>query len=288
MNVRNSMILSLFFLCFLLFPDIGVAEKRVNQAEGNGKPAEKSMVVSKSDSKLDVNSVIDKPETASNDKVSTSDVGAQKSKKSQRPDIVVPQKERQPDPWPKSSKKLPAQASEKAKEARLEKTEKRKEANSNKPIHKMSETKKPSDVVEKTVSLEPGKKVRKEQLKDNLANRSDDNSEESLESNEINSATEVDNGSSPLEEDYPEDFPETEAPEFSISQAKPSGSIAKGQSSDQKVSSKSIFDLLSNSLEEIRVNFLQPYVMRQHIYRNQWVNAPPAPPPESALFSNNI
>ncbi len=283
MNVRNSMILSLFFLCFLLFPNIGVAEKGANQAEGNGKSAEKNVVVSNNDPNKDIHAASRKAETTRYENANATHKRAefQKIDKANKPEINVPQKESQPDPRNESSKKLPAQASEKAKEARLEK---RKEANSNQPIHKMSESKKPSEVVEKTVSLELDKKVQKEQQKNNSAYKSDDISEESLKSSGINTATEMDNGSSPIEENLPEHFPETEATEFYISQTKPSGSNAKGQSSDQKLSSKSLYDLMADSLEEIRVNFLQPYVMRQHIYRDQWVNAPPAPPPENALF----
>ncbi|KMJ59410.1 hypothetical protein AB685_00530 [Bacillus sp. LL01] len=285
MNVRNSLIFSLTFLFLLLFPTIGLAEKGATQGGGNEKAAEKNVVVPKMDLNKDVHTGSRKAENTRNENASPTynRNESQQPEKGKKPEIHVPQKERQHDTRPESSKKLPAQANEKAKEARLAKAEKRQVSNPTQPIHKMSESKKPSEVVEKNVGLEPENKVQMEQLKDSSANRLDDSSEKSLKSSGVDTATVEDNGYIPLE-DLPEHFPESESPDLFISQTKPSGSNAKGHSYDQKVSSKSIFDLIACSLEEIRVNFLQPYVMRQHIYRDQWVNAPPAPPPENALF----
>lgn len=286
MNVRNSLIFSLAFLFLLLLPTIGFAEKGANEADGNGKPAEKNVVDLKKTSKIaepkdNGKSVSSRNE---NDKVTTSKAESPKADHSKKPELVSPHNEKQPEP----SKKLPDQANEKAKEARMMKTEKGKKSNPNRPIHKVSKPKESSETVMISGGFEPVEQVQIEQLQDKSANRSDNSSaEEPSKNQEINSVTIEDNDDIPLE-NLPEQFPEKESQELFISQTKPSGSNSKGHSSDQKVSSKSIVDLIANSLEEIRVNFLQPYVMRQHIYRDQWVNAPPAPPPENALFSNNI
>lgn len=279
MNVRHSLILSLSLLFLLLFPTIGVAEKGANQAEGNGKPAEKTVIDSKEDSKKEETPGISKPENSNNENARVNNSKATMPKPDKKSEVVVPQKVKQAEP----SNKLPAQANEKAKKVRLEKTDKSKKSNPNQPIHNKSESKKPSEVVKKNVGPEPIKKIRKEQLTDTSANELDDSLKESPKLSQVNTARVEANGDSPMK-DLPEQFPESESPEFFITQTKPSGNNGKGHSSDQKVSSKSIFDLIAESLEEIQVNFLQPYVMRQHIYRDQWVNAPPAPPPENALF----
>jgi hypothetical protein len=281
MNVRHSLILSLSLLFFLLFPTIGVAEKGVNQAEGDGKPAEKNVVDTKKGSKKEESSGNSKPGISNNENAGINNNRPEMPKVDKEQKVVVPHKEKQSEP----SNKLPAQANEKAKKVRLEKTDKRKNSNSNQPIHNKSESKKRSEVVIKSDNPEPSKKVPKEQLTVNMANKLDDSSKKSPTLSQFNNATVKANGDLPME-NLPEQIPESESPEFFISQTKPSGSNVKGQSSDQKVSSKSIFDLIAGSLEDTQVNFLQPYVMRQHIYRDQWVNAPPAPPPENALFSN--
>ncbi|EIJ80390.1 hypothetical protein PB1_08522 [Bacillus methanolicus PB1] len=36
------------------------------------------------------------------------------------------------------------------------------------------------------------------------------------------------------------------------------------------------------------LKLIQPYVDRAHVYRNQWVNAPPSPPPKDAPFFLNV
>ncbi|TYS57737.1 hypothetical protein FZC74_15015 [Sutcliffiella horikoshii] len=280
MNVRNSLIFSLAFLFLLLFPTIGFAEKGANQAEGNGKPAEKHVVDLKKTSKIAESKGNGKSVSSRNEnaKVTTSKAESSKADHSKKPELVSPHNEKQPEP----SKKLPDQANEKAKEARMMKTEKVKKSNPNRPIHKVSKPK--SETVMIIRGFEPIEQVQIEHLQDSSANRSVNSfAKESLKNQEINSVNIVANDDIPLE-NLPEQFPKKESQELFISQTKPSGSNLKGQSSDQKVSSKSIVDLIANSLEEIRVNFLQPYVMRQHIYRDQWVNAPPAPPPENALF----
>ncbi|NLP52864.1 hypothetical protein [Bacillus sp. RO1] len=275
MNVRHSLILSLSLLFLLLFPTIGDAEKGTHQSEGNGKPAEKNVVDSKRGSKKEETTGNTYAEIPNNENTRANYSNAELPKADKKPEVALPHKERQSEP----SNKLHAQANKKAKKVRLEKTEKSKKSNSNQPVHNKSESKKPSEVVKK----EPSKKVRKEQLIVNMANKLDGRSNKSPTLSQVNNVTVKANGELPME-DLPEQFPESESPEFFISQTKPSGSNAKGQSSDQKVSSTSIFDLIAGSLEDIQVNFLQPYVMRQHIYRDQWVNAPPAPPPENALF----
>ncbi|WP_226681411.1 hypothetical protein [Sutcliffiella horikoshii] len=279
MNVRHSLILSLSLLFLLFFPTIGVAEKGAIQAEGNGKPAEKNVMDSQKDSKKEETTGNSKPGNSNNENARVNNSKAELPNADKKPEVVVPHKVKQSEP----SNKLPAQANEKGKKVRLEKTEKIKKSNPNQPIHKESESKKPSEVVKKNVGPEPSKKVRKEQLPD-----TSDSVIKSPTLSEVDTAKVEANGDLPIEGLPEQKFPESESPEIFISQTKPSGSNAKGHSSDQKVSSKSIFDLIAGSLEEIQVNFLQPYVMRQHIYRNQWVNAPPAPPPENALFSTNI
>lgn len=277
MNVCNSLIFTLTFLFLLLLPTIGFAEKGANQADGNGKPAEENVV--------DLNKTSKKVEPKDNGKSVSSrkenaKVTTSKADHSKKPELVLPPKAKQPEP----SKKLPDQANEKAKEARMMKTEKGKKSNPNRSIHKVSKPKESSETVLISGGFEPVEQVQIEQLQDKSANRSDKSSaEEPSKIQEINSVTIEDHDDIPLE-NLPEQFPKKESQELFISQTKPSGSNSKGHSSDQKVSSKSNVDLIANSLEELRVNFLQPYVMKQHIYRDQWVNAPPAPPPENALF----
>lgn len=288
MNVRHMSILPLLFLLILLVPTMVNAEKGGNKSEENGKAAPKNVVIPEVNSAK--NPAKGKVESLPKENAR---VENQQATKVQKPEVPLPQKKKQPEQKSQTSKELPTQANKKANEAQLRKTEKKQEKRKNpnpiSPIHKEDESKKPSVLVKMEVNPTLESKIRDDQGQKISKSSSHDTKGNSYSNFErTDNASSVDRKNSPWE-DLPVQFPRSEPTEFFISQNNSAGiSNAKGSSADSKVSSKSMIDLLTGSLEEIRMNFLQPYVMRQHIYRNQWVNAPPAPPPESALFSNNI
>ncbi len=90
------------------------------------------------------------------------------------------------------------------------------------------------------------------------------------------------NVSEPSQQDLPAPLPTKKEWELHILQAPQSMKIHAGAANDYKGSSKTKLDFLPGETVRLGVRRKQPFVKRNHIFRNQWVNAPPTPPPKLA------
>jgi hypothetical protein len=266
MNVRSILLLPLTFLIAFILPTMVFAEK----PETKGKPVEEVMV-QKNMTNASGNSNNHKADEKRNVNASISEEKSQNIGNPNKPKV-------------EKNNQLPKQANEKAKEAQLNTVEKKqdKEKKTDPVVsnNKGSNTKKDSDKNKQPKAEEKIVPVKKA-VDTTIPETPKDAHKEVI--SPVDNTKPEDNLEDEAKHDMPIPLHEKETPEVHISPVNPSGKNVGSSSADQKGSSKSMVDFMGGILEEIRVNFLEPFVMRQHVYRSQWVNAPPAPPPEIAL-----
>ncbi|USK36673.1 hypothetical protein LIT25_26415 (plasmid) [Bacillus sp. F19] len=281
MYVRIVVFLPLLFLLAVFMPSMAFAENGVNQTEVNGKDVQKANVQKVDVQKADVQKANVQQSTKIND---ISDKAKEQSSNVNKSKNVNASVKNQGKP-----NDLPDQANDKAKEA------------VHKVVQNQEKEKKPDPSPQKrkgTDSLsQKGEKTKKRNLlpiKEPVSDRNKEPHyvEEVYSNNESNSNTEKvestisNNVSKEVEsskEELPIPLPNKKVWELHIFQVQQSIKTPFGLSNDYKGSNKIKMDFLNDYTGQLGVRFKEPFVLRQHVYRNQWVNAPPAPPPKFAL-----
>ncbi|MGD6833446.1 hypothetical protein ACQCT5_14835 [Sutcliffiella halmapala] len=267
MNVRRLWFLPLLLLFVLTLPNVAGAEKGGNPPKGKGEQAPEVATVPD-------RNVPQKPDKA----------GAPIQKEI---NPIAEEKRNVPTPQAKSNavKELPEQASEKAKEA-VQKE----------PVKQKVEVVPVPSKPDKTVPVTPPKVEVRDKTSASTQKQSEiihnDSIEEetgtdtsrkdlSLSDGYGSTVTKVEESSS----DNPVPFPPRKDWEPTILQVQQQQSQKKptGNTGDTKVPSKGSLDFLGMNPVEAVMVLIEPFVSKHLTFRSQWVNAPPAPPPESPL-----
>ncbi|MCA1319945.1 hypothetical protein LC085_08455 [Bacillus tianshenii] len=265
MNVRRLWFLPLLFLFVLTLPDAAGAEKGGTPPEGKGKQTPVEVTVPKGN-------VPQKPDRA--------ETPVQKEI-----NPVAKEKRNVPTQQEKSNevKELPEQASETAKEAVQKEPAKQKvdkvpvpsQSDQTVPVtaHKVEELDQPSASAHKQPEIIHNNSTTEETDTD-TSNKDGSLSEESSVS-----ISEEPGKSIPAPLPPRKDWEPTMLQVQQLqSQKKPSGNTG-----ETKVPSKGSLDFLGMNPGEAVMILVEPFVSKHLTFRSQWVNAPPAPPPENTL-----
>ncbi|MGM0838190.1 MAG: hypothetical protein ACQEV7_18785 [Bacillota bacterium] len=265
MNVGRLWFLPLLLLFVLTLPDVAAAEKGGNPPEGKGKQAPDEVIVPKGNV-------------------------PQKSDKARVPvqkeiNPIAKENRNVPTPQEKSNavKELPEQASEKAKEAVQKEPAKQK-------VEQVPDPSKPDQTVPVTpqeveVRDKPNASTLKqlEIIHNNIPEEKagSDTSRKDVYLAEGSSASVREESS----KSTPVPLPPRKDWEPTILQVQQQQSQKKptGNTGDTKVPSKGSLDFLGINPGEAVMVLIEPFVSKHLTFRSQWVNAPPAPPPESPL-----
>lgn len=265
MNVRRLWFLPLLFLFVLTLPDAAGAEKGGNPPEGKGKQAPEVATVPD-------RNVPQKPGKA----------GAPIQK------VINPiaeEKRNVPTPQAKSNavKELPEQASEKAKEAVQKEPVKQKIEVV--PVPSQPDKTVPVTPPEDEVRDKPSASTQKqpEIIHNDIAEEETgtDTPKEDVSLPKGSTVTRGEESST----SNPVPIPPRKDWEPTILQVQQQQSQKKptGNTGDTKVPSKGSLDFLGMKPGEAVMVLIEPFVLKHFTFRSQWVNAPPAPPPENAL-----
>lgn len=265
MNVRRLWFLPLLLLFVLTLPNVAGAEKGGNPPEGKGKQAPEVVTVPN-------RNVTQKPDKA----------GAPIQKEI---NPIAEENRNVPTPQAKSNavKELPEQASEKAKEAVQKEPVKQKIEQVPVP----SKTGKTVPVTPQKVEVQDKPSASTQKQPEIIHNN---NSEEKTGSDTSRKDVSLVEGSSASvskesSTSTPVPLPPRKDWEPTILQVQQQQSQKKptGNTGDTKVPSKGSLDFLGINPSEAVMVLIEPFVSKHLTFRSQWVNAPPAPPPESPL-----
>ncbi|MFE7063994.1 hypothetical protein ACFVAD_17830 [Sutcliffiella sp. NPDC057660] len=265
MNVRRVWFLPLLFLFVLTLPDAVGAEKGGNPPEGKGKQASEVVTVPNGN-------VPQKPDKA--------EAPIQKEF-----NPIAEENRNVPTPQAKSNavKELPKQASEKAEEA-VQKE----------PVKQKIEVVPVPSQPDKTVPVTPPEDEVRDKPSSSTQKQPEiihnNNSEEKTGSNTSKKDVSLSEGSSASVSEEsststPVPLPTRKDWEPTILQVQQQQSQKKptGNTGDTKVPSKGSLDFLGINPGEAVMVLIEPFVSNHLTFRSQWVNAPPAPPPEKTL-----
>ncbi|SDH84914.1 hypothetical protein [Alteribacillus bidgolensis] len=277
MNVRITVFLPLLFLLAVSLPAQAIAEKGGNPSREKGNVVQQDQVPEAVHTKANKDNA--KKQSAQTNKNQNADTSIEnkgksrdvsddtkhqstKENNSQKGSTSVEKK--------RKSKGLPDQANEKAKEAVHKKVQ-----------HKEKETK--SD---RSPQKQKGKEKQKEPVSaqdtaPHSREKVQTNNKRQFEKSNVEPASEP-NASERPQQDLPSPLPAKKEWELHILQAQQSMKIHVGSANDYKGGSKTKLDFLYGETVRLGVRWKQPFVKRHHIFRNQWVNAPPTPPPKLA------
>ncbi|RSL29717.1 hypothetical protein D7Z54_29760 [Salibacterium salarium] len=270
MNVHLAVCLPLLFLLAVLMPSMAFAEK------GPAQSGVKDKVVQKVDDKqsIEIND--------SSDQANEQSTNENKSKNS---NTSVENKG--------NVKDLPDQANDKAKEKVKEAVHKGhqnrdKEIKPDPPLQQQKEKdSRQKDKKAEDGNLSPKKEPVPKQEKTPDSDKEVDSSKDHSTDTEKAEST-ISNKVSKEEEDSPKHkgpipLPKKKESVLYILQAQQSIKTPVGSSNDNNGSNHTKMDYLNGYTSHLGVRFTDPFVIRQPIFRNQWVNAPPTPPPKFAL-----
>lgn len=265
MNVRRFWFLPLLLLFVLTLPNVAGAEKGGNPPEGKGKQAPEVVTVPN-------RNVPQKPDKA--------EAPIQKEI-----NPIAEEKRNVPTPQAKSNavKELPEQASEKAKEA-VQKD----------PVKQKEEVVPVTSKPDKTVPVTPPEVEGRDKPSASTQKQPEiihnDITEEETGTGTSRNDLSFSEGSTVTKGEEsstgnPVPLPPRKDWEPTILQVQQQQSQKKptGNTGDTKVPSKGSLDFLGINPGEAVMVLIEPFVSKHLTFRSQWVNAPPAPPPESPL-----
>ncbi|MGM0877182.1 MAG: hypothetical protein ACQEWV_21170 [Bacillota bacterium] len=237
------------------------------QAESS-LPAQKA-VQSPDKASNNVQSAIQLPEQANEKAQSSGKSEAEKAVKNTLPvksakvEINQGQKEGQ-------IKNQKLQSTNKESYSKTNKAGKHSEEPSEKSLHTIGTGEKPTDQYTKKVQ-----KLDYENLYQPILNKKDVSEKTSSDESKSKKAEKI-----PSRQDrYPEDIMGMNSPQ----NTKSSGSSSKDRTGHGQSTSNSVEKWIEFE-KRWNLKLVQPHVSKAHVFRNQWVNAPPSPPPKAAPF----
>ncbi|SDH67175.1 hypothetical protein SAMN05192534_10919 [Alteribacillus persepolensis] len=288
MNVRTAVLLPVLMLFALFVTEPVLAEKGGGGPEQKGKPVQQKQVPpSGQQAKNDnvkgppAHAKNEQPASASGDKKGKpKEMPAEKA--ANPPQHAGKEKHRQSSrKQEKPPKKLPEEANEKAKEAvhktnRNSKSQKPKKSQASRNVSRQEETAqkdteqaakradKKSEGQRKKPRSDQGAPVKKQEKNDSKVSKDTSEEEENTK------------------EEFPAPLPVQQKGELPFLKNQQSVKIPAGASHDNSGSYKTKMEVLLGEVKHLRVLLMNPFVERHCMFRNQWVNAPPTPPPQTA------
>ncbi|WP_417899268.1 hypothetical protein ABN702_02545 [Bacillus haimaensis] len=265
MNVRILWFLPLLFLFVLTLPDAADAEKGGNPPEGKGKQTPVEVTVPNGN----VPQKPDRTETPVRKEINP----------------IAKEKRSVPTQHEKSNvvKELPEQASETANAAVQKESAKQKVEKV--PVPSESDQAVPVTAQKVEVLDKPSASTQKQpEIIHNKSTAEEADTDTSNKGVTLSEETSVSISEEPSKS-IPAPLPPRKDREPTILQVQQQQSQKKpsGNTGDTKVPSKGSLDFLGMNPGEAVMVLIEPFVSKHLTFRSQWVNAPPAPPPESPL-----